>query len=132
MSGSFDTSTLTKVASPPAALTWRTVSLPSSTRRPATTTSAPSRANASAVARPMPLVPPVINATLFANGFMGSPSNTRAVGLGSGRAVPTLRLNVCDDIFRRVADLGQLGVAVVLVAVADRDERQRVVALVAE
>ena len=36
-------------------------------RRPATATLAPSRANASAMARPMPVPPPVIKATLPAN-----------------------------------------------------------------
>jgi hypothetical protein len=41
----------------------RAVSRPPSTATSATTTLAPSRAKASAVARPMPLVAPVMNAT---------------------------------------------------------------------
>src|SRR6266852_8829856 len=64
------TSVFTNVASPPAFLMSATVSLPSFSRRPETTTFAPSRANAMAVARPIPLVAPVTRATLLVNLFM--------------------------------------------------------------
>src|SRR5215813_12214211 len=51
------------MASPPAAVMSRTVSSPSGTWTSATTTLAPSRAKICAVARPMPELPPVTNAT---------------------------------------------------------------------
>src|SRR5919197_6041550 len=60
--------------SPPFFLMRETISFPSFSRRPETTTFAPSRANASAVAEPMPLVPPVTSATLLVNVFMEFPS----------------------------------------------------------
>src|SRR5258708_3003542 len=49
---------------PPAFCTSPITSRNFSNRRPATATLAPSRANASAIARPIPVPPPVINATL--------------------------------------------------------------------
>src|SRR2546425_940263 len=70
-SDSLVTSVFTKVASPPAFLISATVSLPSFSRRPDTTTFAPSRAKAIAVARPMPLVAPVTRATLLSKVFIG-------------------------------------------------------------
>src|SRR3989442_6731079 len=71
------TSVATNVDSPQ----WRrmsgTTAVPSVSRRPATTTRAPSAAKASAVALPMPDVPPVTSATRFWNLFIGiSPSRT--------------------------------------------------------
>src|SRR3954468_7859175 len=56
-----------KYASPPAFLTSATVSAPSFSRRPETTTLAPSAARATATARPIPEVPPVTRAILFSN-----------------------------------------------------------------
>ena len=50
-------------ARPPAASISATVSSSGSGRRPATTTDAPSRANSWAMARPIPLPPPVTSAT---------------------------------------------------------------------
>ena len=58
------TSVRTNVASPPPASISLTTSAPLSSRRPATTTFAPDPANATAVARPMPLVAPTTTATL--------------------------------------------------------------------
>jgi hypothetical protein len=50
---------------PPAFSTSLTDSAPSASRRPATTTFAPCSAKATAVARPIPEVPPVINTTFL-------------------------------------------------------------------
>src|SRR5260221_228491 len=74
-SASFATSARTNRPSPPDALICLTVSFPSSTRRPETTTFAPAFANATPVHRPIPLVPPVTNTTLPLNEDMGTPSN---------------------------------------------------------
>src|SRR5579862_3148473 len=59
-----ETSPFTKIPSPPADRIRRTVSFPSASRRPVITTLAPSFAKSTAVSRPMPVVPPVISATL--------------------------------------------------------------------
>src|SRR6185436_20200042 len=61
----FVTLVRTKSPSPPAFLIIATVSAPSSLRSP-TTTFARCRANASAVARPMPVLPPVMSTTFAA------------------------------------------------------------------
>src|SRR5262244_223509 len=63
----WDTSVWTKQASPPAAWIISTVSSPSALRRAAITTLAPFRANAKAVALPIPELPPVTKATLPSN-----------------------------------------------------------------
>src|SRR6266542_2115664 len=63
-SASLPTSPLTAEAVPPALRMASTVSARGSGRRPKMTTLAPSAANSSAVARPMPLPPPATNATL--------------------------------------------------------------------
>src|SRR5262245_43283700 len=76
-SASLATSPRMNVPLPPALLTRSTVCLPSSTRRPVITTLAPRLANATAVARPMPLVPPVMNTVLFLNSDMGVPFQKR-------------------------------------------------------
>jgi hypothetical protein len=57
------TSPVTRAAVPPAFSIRRTVSSSSARRRPDTMTRAPSRANSSAVPRPMPVPPPVTSAT---------------------------------------------------------------------
>src|SRR5262249_25902338 len=72
-SAAFDTSVLTKRASPPACLIIRTVSSPPSTRMSATTVFAPSRANASPLALPIPEAAPVTKATLPSNWLVISP-----------------------------------------------------------
>src|SRR6266446_1814198 len=54
-----DTSVFTNRPSPPAARTRSSVSFPSDSRRPATTTLAPAFAKSTAVSRPIPDVPPV-------------------------------------------------------------------------
>src|SRR5215813_868950 len=59
-----ETSPCRNRTSPPAPRASLAVSLPSSARRPVSTTLAPCRANRMAVSRPIPDVPPVINATL--------------------------------------------------------------------
>ena len=59
-----ETSVSTNRASPPASPTMATVFRPSGTLRSATVTLAPSPAKRSAAARPMPVAPPVIMATL--------------------------------------------------------------------
>src|SRR5271166_4337207 len=64
------TSTFKNRPSPPAFSISCTDSSPSFSRRPLTTTLAPSSANAIAVARPIPDVPPVINMTFPANRLM--------------------------------------------------------------
>jgi len=66
-SAGFDTSVLTNMASPPAFLIAWAASSPSLTRTSARTTLAPSRAKASAVARPIPAAAPVTRATLPLN-----------------------------------------------------------------
>jgi hypothetical protein len=60
-------SATTKRAEPPAASIRRTVSFRVSSVRPVTVTRAPSAASARALARPMPLPPPVTSAVLPAN-----------------------------------------------------------------
>src|SRR6266498_1803381 len=72
-SAAFETSVLTRRASPPASLIIRTVSSPPSTRTSATTVFAPSRANASALALPIPEAAPVTKATLPSNCLVISP-----------------------------------------------------------
>ena len=57
------TSALMKWSRSPPPISWRACS-PFSAERPLMTTEAPSRWNASAIARPMPRVPPVMAATL--------------------------------------------------------------------
>src|SRR5258705_1785411 len=63
-SASLPTSPLTADAVPPALRMASTASARGSGRRPKTTTLAPSAANSSAVARPMPVPPPATSATL--------------------------------------------------------------------
>src|SRR5690606_18927602 len=64
----------TKIALPPMATIAATVSSPPAMLRSATATFAPSRAKARAVARPMPLAPPVTMATLSTNSLsIGEP-----------------------------------------------------------
>ncbi len=74
--GGFRTSVFTNRPSPPAARTSSTVSLPSRSRRPATTTLAPAFAKSTAVSRPMPDVPPVTSPTLPSNSVCHSFSFT--------------------------------------------------------
>lgn len=62
---SFDTSHLANTARPPACVIAATVPWPPASFKSATTTAAPSRANNSAIARPMPLPAPVTTADLF-------------------------------------------------------------------
>src|ERR1700742_1102698 len=57
-------------ADPPSCLIPATTASPSGARRPGRTTFAPSFANSSALARPMPEVPPVTNITLLSNNPM--------------------------------------------------------------
>ena len=64
MSASFDMSARTPLTRPPIVLT---AASSSSWRRPVMNTDAPSAAKRLAVARPMPLVPPVTTTTLFSN-----------------------------------------------------------------
>src|SRR5271154_594085 len=64
MSASFDMSARTPLTLPPIPLT---AASNSSCRRPVTKTDAPSAAKCLAVARPIPLVPPVTTTTLFSN-----------------------------------------------------------------
>ena len=59
----FDTSVWTNAASPPALVISATVSLPPDSLRSATMTFAPARANANALARPIPEEAPVTRAT---------------------------------------------------------------------
>src|SRR3954447_26447896 len=66
-SASFETSTLTKVASPPSARTRSTVSWPAASPYSATTTLAPSAANIRAATRPIPPPAPVMIVTLSAS-----------------------------------------------------------------
>src|SRR5262249_9296971 len=66
-SASLATSARTNAASPPSFLISATTCAPSFSRLPERTTFAPPRANAIAVALPMPEVPPVTSATLPAN-----------------------------------------------------------------
>src|SRR5262249_13350235 len=66
-SASLATSARTNAASPPSFLISATTCAPSFSRRPLRTTFAPTRANAIAVALPMPDVPPVTSATLLVN-----------------------------------------------------------------
>src|SRR6476620_10762286 len=66
-SASLAISARTNAASPPSFSICLTTSVPSFSRRPETTTFAPARANAIAVALPMPDVAPVTRATLPAN-----------------------------------------------------------------
>src|SRR5712692_8787063 len=63
-SASLPTSPFTAAAAPPALTMASTVSASGSGRRPKTTTRAPSLAKSSAVARPMPVPPPAMSATL--------------------------------------------------------------------
>src|SRR5205085_2329246 len=62
-STALETSTWTKIASPPFSVIIWTVCCPPSSFMSATTSFAPSRANIRAVARPIPEAPPVTNAT---------------------------------------------------------------------
>src|SRR5210317_1770381 len=64
-SSRFETSHFTNRPSPPTAAISDSAVSPLSGLVPPTTTLAPSRANSSAIPRPMPLVPPAITATLF-------------------------------------------------------------------
>src|SRR5437879_21743 len=66
-SASFAMSPRTNAASPPSFLISATTCAPSFSRRPVNTTLAPARANAIAVALPMPEVPPVTSATFPSN-----------------------------------------------------------------
>jgi hypothetical protein len=70
MSSSRPTSVWTKRAFPPAEVISRTTFSPSEMRRPETTTFAPCWEKATAVALPMPEVPPVMTTVLFSNFFM--------------------------------------------------------------
>src|SRR5207253_2186337 len=67
---SFETSVLTKIALPPSSSISAMTAWPSVSRRPLTTTCAPSFANCRAVARPIPALPPVTKTTLPANQLM--------------------------------------------------------------
>src|SRR5262249_45945653 len=89
-SAAFETSVLTKRASPPASLIIRTVSSPPSTRTSATTVFAPSRANASALALPIPEAAPVTKATLPSNCLVMSPLPDSAPLIGP----PDVRLGL--------------------------------------
>ncbi|MGC3972429.1 MAG: hypothetical protein QM775_35320 [Pirellulales bacterium] len=64
-SASFETSVRANTARPPALRTASTVAWPPASFKSATTTAAPSLANNSAMARPMPLPAPVTTADLF-------------------------------------------------------------------
>ena len=64
MSACFDMSARTPLTRPPIVLT---AASSSSWRRPVMNTDAPSAAKRLAVAKPMPLVPPVTTTTLFSN-----------------------------------------------------------------
>src|SRR5262245_17659713 len=101
-----DTSARTKRASPPAAWASSSVRSPSLALRPDTTTRAPARAKATAVARPLPVVPPVTGATLF---FSGSSFCMGILGGGKGKRTS---VHVADDLVEREADLGESGVGV--------------------
>jgi hypothetical protein len=72
MSSARVTSQVTASAWPPACSIIRAVSRLPSAATSATTTFAPSRAKASAVARPMPVVAPVTKATLSSKRLMGA------------------------------------------------------------
>ena len=74
------TSAAKKLAVPPAARMPRTTSSPACARRPLTTTFAPSSANSSAVARPMPAVDPVTTAAFPFNLSMSGSSAPRSQG----------------------------------------------------
>ncbi len=69
-----------RVALPPPARIAASTSRPSAARRPLKTTAAPSRAKASAVARPMPEVAPVITTTLPAKRPAGRAGACAAAG----------------------------------------------------
>ena len=106
---SIETSAQTSRASPPSARIISTVSSPPGGVRSTTTTLAPSRANASAVARPMPDPAPVIRATLPSNCrvmlslLSTSPNNLRAHdGCSSGdfcftKMIPTRAQDVVHE-----------------------------------
>ena len=68
-SSGFDTSQVIASTSAPAALTCSAVSCRATSPRSVTATRAPSAANATAVARPMPLAAPVINTVLPSKRF---------------------------------------------------------------
>src|SRR5262245_34662890 len=87
-----ETSVLTNMASPPAALISRTVSSPPSTTTSATTTLAPSRAKVRAVARPIPDPPPVTNAIL--------PSTSPAIVSLLTRPAEALRKHPTGQLFQ--------------------------------
>ena len=89
MSSSRATSVCTNKALPPAEVISRATFSPSATRRPETTTFAPSLANARAVALPMPEVPPVMRTVLFSKVFIVGPSVANVDRIYPGR---TLRL----------------------------------------
>src|SRR5271170_7343287 len=82
-SEAFDTSVFTNKASPPAARTNSTLSFPSVSRLPATTTFAPAFAKSIAVSRPIPDVPPVTSAVL--------PSNSLVIISSHGSSPPRCR-----------------------------------------
>src|SRR5499425_2145242 len=86
-SASLPTSPLTAVATPPASEMAVTVSARGSGRRPKMTTRAPSLANSSAVARPMPVPPPATMVTLPSSVFM---LDAPAEGLHGAAAAPWL------------------------------------------
>src|SRR5262245_31258912 len=91
-SASVPTSPATASALPPAFLIASTTSANGSGRRPKTTTRAPSDAKSSAVARPMPLPPPVTMATLPSSPPAMIPPFVRVAGAqASHRAARTLR-----------------------------------------
>src|SRR5215475_1083430 len=87
----WDTSVLTKIASPPFSVIIWTVWCPPSAFRSATTSFAPSRANARAVALPIPDAPPVTNATL--------PSTHPAMGISP---MYTYRYRPREDMILRL------------------------------
>src|SRR5262245_42817662 len=86
-SASLPTSPLTAVATPPAWEMAVTVSARGSGRRPKMTTRAPSLANSSAVARPMPVPPPATMVTLPSSVFM---LDAPAEGLHGAAGAPWL------------------------------------------
>ena len=102
-SSSFATSARMNFAVPPPFWMACTTATPCSSRRAATTTFAPSRANASAVARPMPALPPRTRTTFESNRFMArccsfdtgpgqeAPNPSEPLDANSGTIVPQNR-----------------------------------------